>query len=54
MIAAVRRLGQFSEKQEKIWNYLRSFRSVFWRENSSKFLSGQCKTLVSMSSYLVK
>ena len=28
MIAAVRRLGQFSQKQEKIWNYLRSFWSV--------------------------
>ena len=54
MIAAVRRLGHFSEKQEKIWNYLRSFRSVFWLENSCKFSSLQEKTLESMTLYIVK
>ena len=54
MIAAVRRLGQFSEKQEKIWNYLRSFRSVFWLENSCKFSSLQEKALESMTLYIVK
>ena len=54
MIAAVRRLGQFSEKQEKIWNYLRSFWSVFWLENSCKFSSLQEKALESMTLYIVK
>ena len=54
MIAAVRRLGQFSEKQEKIWNYLRLFRSVFWLENSCKFSSLQEKALESMTLYIVK
>ena len=54
MIAAVCRLGQFSEKQEKIWNYLRSFRSVFWLENSCKFSSLQEKALESMTLYIVK
>ena len=54
MIAAVRRLGQFSEKQEKIWNYLRSFRSVFWLENSCKFSSLQEKALKNMTLYIGK
>ena len=54
MIGAVRRLGHFYKKQEKIWNYLRSFWSVFWRENSCKFSSLQKKTLESMTSYTVK
>ena len=54
IIGAVRRLGHFYKKQEEIWNYLRSFWSVFWRENSCKFSSLQEKTLASMTRYIVK
>ena len=54
IIGAVRRLGHFYKKQEEIWNYLRSFWSVFWRENSCKFSSFWEKTLESMTWYIVK